>query len=151
VCRSLDHFITNSKQLVYKTSFIYEHRVNVCPPSLPTTALPSPYAKRRKVRRGPLGSQNCHPRYPLRINIRAQLRGRKLIRGSRFLTSRWTLTLTFWCLLSTRHTPVSWSHSMHGVHGRTVQTPTSSYELTLAVWGGVVARKNDCRFYTPSA
>jgi len=28
VCRSFDHFITNNKQLVYKTSPIYEHQVD---------------------------------------------------------------------------------------------------------------------------
>jgi len=37
---------------------------------------------------------------------------------------------------------------MYDVRGGTVRTPISSYELTLAVWGGAVALTSDCRFYT---
>jgi len=80
--------------------------------------------------------------------------GRRLVRGLRLLTSRWTLTSTFWCLSSTRHhsrESASFLCTVYGVRGGTVQTPISGCELTLTVWGGAVALMSDCLFYTLSA
>ena len=138
----------------------------LCPP--PRQASPSPQVRPRMARLGSLRFQDCHPRYPTRLDIRAQLRpvrprrrpsiqapslifygspvcslrernpsGCRLVLGLRLLTSRWTLTSTFWCLLSTRQPRESASFYARC----TWRNRTNAYlwcKLTLAVWGGAV-------------
>ena len=56
----------------------------------------------------------------------------------------WTLTSTFWCLLSTRYH----SSKLASFYAWcTWRNRINAYELTL-VWGGAVVLTSGCRFYT---
>ena len=148
MCRSFDHFTANNKQLVYKISLIYAPGFRTVNPVTRSEMI-------YELNCGLFALFESSTKLDF-LWLPNALRernpsGRKRSGGLRLLTSQCTLTLTFWRLLSSRHTPVSRSPFIHAVRGRTVQTSTSGYELRLAVWGGAVALTNGCRFYALSA